>query len=454
MISIMTTAKILTSRKSFRSLLLLFVYCLLVTLVSLFIFLSHNNNNNNKNKNNSSNSQSSATNRRLNDINNNYNNKHGVSINNNNINNRNNKYNLEQTSFKMHTETPTNANEIFHDESRDYSSHPSFNPTNNNVQRHSTTSHNHHHHRHHHQQQQQQKQQNIPRTVHIVWFYPNSTVFRFHQALSLLSVQKFLRPSKIFFWHDSLPTGTWWLFACQSIAHLLFVPLERPRQVFNWSVSVPEHQSDVARIQLLRKYGGLYVDLDVILLRDLDPLFQYEVTMGAETPDILGSGFIMARPNATFLELWLDSYRTDFDDSDWNRHSTKVPMELARRHPGLIHVEWFTINRPNWFERKWLYEVGRLWDWSGNYAVHLWYREHNVEYSPQSIRRLNTTVAEIFRFIYYQSPKLLEDWCLASSFFFFQSLLISCVCDNRTPSTCASGWIDECRIKRNCYKLR
>ena len=424
--------KILTSRKSFRSLLLLFVYCLLVTLVSLFIFLSHNNNNdNNKNKNNSSNSQSSATNRRLSDINNNNNNKHGVS------NNNNKNINSKQTNFKMYSETTTNdfkqtssleklssteflnqplkqprknkkrgknANEKFHDESRDYSTHPSLIPLNhdNNNNNNSSSSNK-------SIQQQQQKQQNIPRTVHIVWFYPNSTVFRFHQALSLLSVQKFLRPSKIFFWHDSLPTGTWWLFACQSIAHLLFVPLERPRQVFNWSVSVPEHQSDVARIQLLRKYGGLYVDLDVILLRDLDPLFQYEVTMGAETPDILGSGFIMARPNATFLELWLDSYRTDFDDSDWNRHSTKVPMELARRHPGLIHVEWFTINRPNWFERKWLYEVGRLWDWSGNYAVHLWYREHNVEYSPQSIRRLNTTVAEIFRFIYYQSPKLLED---------------------------------------------
>ena len=70
-----------------------------------------------------------------------------------------------------------------------------------------------------------------------------------------------------------------------------------------------------------------------------------------------------------FIRLWREAY-ADFDDSDWNRHSVVVPMRLARRHPQLVHVDWFSINRPNWDERRWLYTRGQLWDWSRNYAVH------------------------------------------------------------------------------------
>jgi len=114
----------------------------------------------------------------------------------------------------------------------------------------------------------------VPRTVHITWFYPPDTAFRFHHAICLLSIQRYFRPTKIFFWHSSLPSGRWWSFTRQSIAHLLLVPYSPPTNVYNRSVLVPEHQSDVARLELVELYGGLYVDLDVILVRPLDPLLR------------------------------------------------------------------------------------------------------------------------------------------------------------------------------------
>jgi len=84
-------------------------------------------------------------------------------------------------------------------------------------------------------------------------------------------------------------------------------------------------------------------------------------------------------------------------------------MTLARRHPYLLHVEWFSIHRPNWDERQWLYTDGLLWDWSGNFAVHLWFRTHpaDVRYDPLTIRSLNTTTGEVLRHIYYGDSRLL-----------------------------------------------
>jgi len=250
--------------------------------------------------------------------------------------------------------------------------------------------------------------------VHVTWFYPPHTVLRFHEAMCLLALQRYVRPRKILLWYDAAstpPTGAWWQFARQSVAHLLPVPYHRPSSVYNRTLLVPEHQSDVVRLAVLEEFGGLYVDLDVIVVRPVDSLLSYDVIMGAETPMMLGSGFILvSRANATFIRLWRQAYADDFDDSDWNRHSVYVPMELAKRHPQHVHVEWFTINRPNWNERQWLYTSGKLWDWSENYAVHLWYRAHpaDVSYDPVTIRHLYTTTGEVLRLIYYEDSRLLQ----------------------------------------------
>ena len=249
--------------------------------------------------------------------------------------------------------------------------------------------------------------------VHVICFFPPRTELRFHEALALMAVQLYARPRKILFWYDAAstpPVGRWWMLARYSGVHVLPVPYRRPKSVFNQTVRVIEHQSDVARLAIIERYGGLYIDLDVILVRPLNSLFRFDVVLGAETPELLGSGFILARrPGAEFIRRWRRSYADKFDDTNWNHHACRVPMMLAGLYPNLIHVEWYSIHQPNWFKRQWLYTDGLLWDWSRNFAVHLWFREHpkNVIYDPVSIRRLKTTTGQIFRYIYYGDTRLL-----------------------------------------------
>jgi len=249
--------------------------------------------------------------------------------------------------------------------------------------------------------------------VHIIWFFPPRTELRFHEALALMAVQRYARPRKILFWYDAAstpPVGRWWMLARYSGVHVLPVPYQRPTSVFNHTVSVIEHQSDVARLAIIERYGGLYIDLDVILVRPLNSLFHFDVVLGAETPELLGSGFILARrPGAEFIRRWRRSYAAKFDDRNWNHHACRVPMMLAGLYPNLIHVEWHSIHHPNWFEQEWLFIDGLLWDWSRNFAVHLWFRQHptDIVYDPVSIRRINTTTGQILRHIYYGDIRLL-----------------------------------------------
>ncbi|KAK2144122.1 hypothetical protein LSH36_783g00005 [Paralvinella palmiformis] len=247
----------------------------------------------------------------------------------------------------------------------------------------------------------------VPKYVHLIWFYPKGTNFRFHHLMCLMSIKLHIKPQRIIVWYSQMPKGPWWAFARKTVWDIALMPYQVPTAIFNQSVSIIEHQSDIARLDILIKYGGIYFDFDVIALKDLGPLLRYPVTLGAETPYLLGSGVILAQPNASFLHLWKDSYR-DYQATEWNYNSVVVPMKLAKNSGKNIHIEWFSIHRPNWFERQWLYTEGRLWNWSENFAIHLWYRSHDKEYDPVTIRRLNTTVGEIFRFIYYGNATLLS----------------------------------------------
>ena len=74
--------------------------------------------------------------------------------------------------------------------------------------------------------------------------------------------------------------------------------------------------------------------------------------------------------------------------------------------PGLAHVETRSLQRPSWCETELIYGLGRNTDLSRNYALHLWYRWHDADYSPHSIRVLDSPLGRVFRRVYYGSEAL------------------------------------------------
>jgi len=66
---------------------------------------------------------------------------------------------------------------------------------------------------------------------------------------------------------------------------LLQVPLrivhrDPPQSVHNQSIYHIYHRGDVAKLQILLEFGGIYLDYDVIVVNSLDPLRRYDATLG------------------------------------------------------------------------------------------------------------------------------------------------------------------------------
>lgn len=150
-----------------------------------------------------------------------------------------------------------------------------------------------------------------------------------------------LRPDRciVAFVHE--PDTPWW--------HRLRPRIEprritAPSSVFGNPLSHYAHQADVWRLRTLLEEGGIYLDADVLVVRDFDPLLRHQAVLGMQQ-DELGPGLcnavMIAAPGAAFLRRWFESYRTfrsGGKDSQWDEHSVRLPWRLAGEHPGEVTI--------------------------------------------------------------------------------------------------------------------
>jgi hypothetical protein len=95
--------------------------------------------------------------------------------------------------------------------------------------------------------------------------------------------------------------------------------LEAPAEIFGQKLNEGwrfYHGSDIGRIHVLMKYGGIYVDNDAYVIRSLDKYRKFEFVINWDENQFMGTQVITAHKDARFLPLWLDSYR-DYRSDKW-----------------------------------------------------------------------------------------------------------------------------------------
>ncbi|KAL3836289.1 hypothetical protein ACJMK2_021726 [Sinanodonta woodiana] len=248
----------------------------------------------------------------------------------------------------------------------------------------------------------------VPNIVHFIWFMYKE--FNFFHYLSFMSAVRFVRPCLILLHGNYVPHGRYWRSFTLSFPFVILVQRSPRSSIFGNKIKFLEHISDVMRIEILKDYGGIYLDYDEVVLRPLEPLRVYEYVQGLEFPNQLGSQLIMAKKNATFLQLWYDSYKNYSEDPLYN--AQEVPATLAKRHPKLIHVEGYNFTRPNWKSAGLIFNHN--YNWSTNYAMHSYARILMTKYPDRNvnltnIRYLNNTIGSISRHVLLGSKELCEE---------------------------------------------
>ena len=99
-------------------------------------------------------------------------------------------------------------------------------------------------------------------------------------------------------------------------------------------------QSDLIRLLVVNLYGGIYIDLDIIIHKSFDDLrtelfeSEAEVLMGFEKHHTkylyINNGLIMGKKNNIVIKEWLSRFARKYDPSGWSEHGVNLITELYK----------------------------------------------------------------------------------------------------------------------------
>uniref|UniRef100_A0A2C9KNF3 Alpha-1,4-N-acetylglucosaminyltransferase n=1 Tax=Biomphalaria glabrata TaxID=6526 RepID=A0A2C9KNF3_BIOGL len=205
----------------------------------------------------------------------------------------------------------------------------------------------------------------VPKIVYFLTF--GDYEFHLRHYVAIVAAQRHVDPIALYIIGDQEPLGIYWSLVLRDVPGVRFVYREPPRQMSGHQIHFVQHKSDLVRLQTLYFNGGIYLDTDMVILRNIDQLL-------AVSP------------------LTQDESIAD----------TKVPFMLYQNDTSRLVEIGDKIYRPHWRENALL--TNGTYDWSQNYAMHIWGSAKPQPESTEEINSANTTICEVLRYILYGNP--------------------------------------------------
>ena len=179
----------------------------------------------------------------------------------------------------------------------------------------------------------------IPNIVHFVYGMREQTEpFRFVSYVAVLSAFLVNEPEEIFLHYHYLPYGLWFDALRRDVPVLRLVFVELPTRFGTKPIKQTAHRADAVRMEVLRRHGGIYMDMDTISARPYHHLRGEEMVMGLEADGALCNAVMMSAPEGRFLRAWMGRYEEAFVTDGWCEASVQLPFILAEELPSLIRV--------------------------------------------------------------------------------------------------------------------
>ncbi|MBP3274111.1 MAG: hypothetical protein J6L93_03815 [Butyrivibrio sp.] len=226
----------------------------------------------------------------------------------------------------------------------------------------------------------------IPKLIHAIWFSGDPMPELYLRCLE--SWKKYAPDYEIKIWNMETYKPDQCLFFEQAIEHK------------NWAFA-----SDYARADLLYRYGGIYMDLDVEMLRPIDDLLYNDAYMSFESLDRIECGSGMgSRPGHPIIKEICESYekRTYLkEDGTWDnstcpvRYTQVIEKHGLKKDGGFQFVEDITVYPFEVLTGK-SFDTGIIYSSDLSYTVH----HHNGSWIPDTAHKaMNERYNKIQRFL-------------------------------------------------------
>lgn len=236
----------------------------------------------------------------------------------------------------------------------------------------------------------------IPNIVHFVHLLPDEMVgngnieFEFRHFLSIYSAHYYLNPDHIFIHTNAAPEQLRALENSPLIWNRIIANL--PTVAFNHETAPTEtssglgiynlpNKSDFVRTRVMKKWGGIYMDEDVYLLKDLGPLRKtgFQNVLGRQAGGDICPGLFLSYPENDMITAYHALQDRAFDGG-WATHAVGLLSQLAVQFAGR-DKNVLVLEQDAFFPLGW-----GGWEIAAIYEIHEPVEdvENNIEWSDTS----------------------------------------------------------------------
>jgi len=185
----------------------------------------------------------------------------------------------------------------------------------------------------------------VPNIGHMIWLGGGNMDFVFY--LSALSMLYVMEVDTVYIHGDKEPAGEYWPLL-KTNPRIQFVVRPQPTIIYQGPIEwyYRALMSDILRVDIMIKYGGIYCDTDAIWVKPLSKEdYGYEAVASYDWvdwsypyPDSVNFGLSYGKRNAPFWRIFRDSMRKLHNDVH-GFTGVMMPYKLLEKYPHLLRID-------------------------------------------------------------------------------------------------------------------
>jgi FkbM family methyltransferase len=185
----------------------------------------------------------------------------------------------------------------------------------------------------------------IPKIIHLLYF-GETEFYNFHHRC-IHSMIQYMPDYEIRIYNTKEPPAEnqYWQ-DMKSHPRVRIHKMDAPQFYDGFELKHFQYKADVARLELLYEHGGVYLDIDMIIVRSFHEIFasghSFYISEEREGANGRGSGalinaFLAAKPKNEFIKLWLNEFKSGLRLGIWAHHIRDSNKQLLENHPHYMH---------------------------------------------------------------------------------------------------------------------
>lgn len=228
----------------------------------------------------------------------------------------------------------------------------------------------------------------IPKIIHLLYFGETEFYNFHHRCISSMILYMPEYEIRIYNTREPPAENQYWQ-DIRNHKRVRIIKMTPPDYYDGFELKHFQYKADVARLELLYEHGGIYLDIDMLIIRPFHEVFEtghsFYISEEREGANGRGSGplinaFLAAKPKNGFIKLWLNEFKSGLRLGIWAHHIRDSNKELLEHHPHYKHkyrirvLDWKLFMPLHWqdTERFILSETTPFEFPPESYGTHLW----------------------------------------------------------------------------------